>query len=93
MTKSEMVKMFKQQKKVKLTMLLKLVGGFRYTGDATKVTDPKNVTYHQKPAVATKNIFIRGCDIWENPMQTLSDVPIAVIEPGEKFCMCTGKNK
>jgi len=88
MTKEEVVKMLNKSKKVKLTMLLKLVGGFRYTGEVKTVNSENgNVPYCYKPATATKNIIIRNCDVWDNPRQT-PDV-VAVIEKGEKFFMCT----
>ena len=88
MTKKEVVMMLNKSKKVKLTRLLKLVGGFRYTEEIKTVNSENgNVPYCYKPATATKNIIIRNCDVWDNPEQT-PDV-VAVIEKGEKFLMCT----
>ena len=86
MTKKEVVMMLNKSRKVKLTCLLKLVGGFQYTGE-TKTVNSENGIYYYKLAAATKNIIIRNCDVWDNPEQT-PDV-VAVIEKGEKFFMCT----
>lgn len=90
MTKQEVVKKFKHKKEVKLTMLVKLNGGFRYIGKPSEVT-ARNITYRRMEAIAEKNIFIRGCDMWGNTVDQpeIWKEPLVVLEEGDRFYMCT----
>ena len=92
MTKQEVIERFKHRREVKLTMLVKLNGGFRYIGKPSEVT-AKDITYRKMEAIAEKNIFIRGCDMWGNTVDR-SEIwkePLVVLEKGDKFYLCTQK--